>query len=79
MNTRPREQTATALVPDDATWAAVLFALALTVRFVFLAQLEIPPFDPWRHLALVRNQYGLPESRSLAAGFGFSLPHVGCL
>lgn len=64
MNTRPRERTSTTLVADDATWVAVLFALALAVRFVFLAQLEIPPFDPWRHLALVRN---------LRDGTGFTL------
>jgi len=52
------------LASDDAVWATVLFALALAVRMVFLARMEIPPFDPWRHLALVRN---------LRDGAGFTL------
>jgi hypothetical protein len=43
------------LVREDVIWATTLFAAAVAVRLVFLAQLEIPPFDPWRHLALVRN------------------------
>jgi len=49
---------------DDAVWATTLFALALAVRMVFVAQMEIPPFDPWRHLALIRN---------LRDGTGFTL------
>jgi hypothetical protein len=51
-------------VADEAVWAVALLALAIAVRLVFVARLEIPPFDPWRHLALIRN---------LRDGVGFTL------
>jgi len=41
-----------------------LFALALAVRLLYLASMELPAFDPWRHLALVRN---------IREGAGFTL------
>jgi len=44
--------------------AALLAALAATVRLVYLGLLDVPPYDPWRHLALVR---------SLRSGLGFTL------
>ena len=63
MSSRTQVQT-TRYISDDAVWAATLFALALSVRLVFIARMEIPPFDPWRHLALVR---------SVREGTGFTL------
>ena len=64
MKVLPRGQNSGTLVREDAIWAITLFAVAVAVRLVFLAQMEIPPFDPWRHLALVRN---------LRDGTGFTL------
>ena len=49
---------------DEAVLCLALFGLALAVRIAFLARLDVPPFDPWRHLALVRN---------LRDGLGFTL------
>ena len=48
----------------DLRRTAMLTALALGMRLVYLLRLDLPPFDPWRHLALVRN---------LRAGVGFTL------
>ena len=48
----------------DALPAVALFALAVAVRLVFLARQGTPPYDPWRHLALVRN---------IREGLGFTL------
>jgi len=41
-----------------------LLLLALVVRAVFVLMSDVPPFDPWRHLALIRN---------LREGAGFTL------
>lgn len=49
---------------DDTLLCVAVFGLALAVRVAFLANLGVPPFDPWRHLALVRN---------LREGAGFTL------
>ncbi len=47
------------------TWLAALSFLAGFVpRFVYLAALEVAPYDPWRHLQLVDN---------VRAGLGFTL------
>jgi len=49
---------------SDLRRAAILTALGLAVRAAYLVQLDVPQYDPWRHLALVR---------SLRAGLGFTL------
>jgi len=41
-----------------------LLLLALAVRAAFVSLTDVPPFDPWRHLALIRN---------LREGAGFTL------
>ncbi len=48
----------------DARHAVALTALAVAIRTVYLLRLDVPPYDPWRHLALVRN---------LRDGLGFTL------
>ncbi|MCP3980524.1 MAG: hypothetical protein GY716_14575 [bacterium] len=51
---------------EQADWMALglLLALAGALRWVFLSNLDVPPYDPWRHLALIRN---------LREGAGFTL------
>ncbi len=49
---------------DDLWRIALLVVLALVVRALYFAQLDVPQYDPWRHLALVRN---------LRSGLGFTL------
>ncbi|HXV77635.1 MAG TPA: hypothetical protein VD788_15080, partial [Candidatus Polarisedimenticolaceae bacterium] len=39
----------------DLGWVAAVFLLAVAARLFYLGRLETPAFDPWRHLALVRN------------------------
>jgi hypothetical protein len=48
----------------DAWRASALGALALAIRVVYLLRLDVPAYDPWRHLALVRN---------VREGLGFTL------
>ncbi|MEW6072480.1 MAG: hypothetical protein AB1726_07805 [Planctomycetota bacterium] len=39
----------------DLLLLASLFAVALAVRVGYVLVLDVPIFDPWRHLALIRN------------------------
>ena len=53
-----------ALDGTDLRRMALLTLLAVAVRVQYLLRLDVPPYDPWRHLALVRN---------LREGSGFTL------
>lgn len=47
------------------TWCAIgVTGLGALLRVQYLLRLEVPPYDPWRHLALIRN---------LRQGLGFTL------
>jgi len=48
----------------DLTILVVLFLASLAVRIAYVLVLDVPSFDPWRHLALIRN---------LREGEGFTL------
>jgi hypothetical protein len=48
----------------DLSTAASIGLVALAIRGAFAAALGTPPYDPWRHLALIRN---------LREGLGFTL------
>ena len=48
----------------EGWWIAVATVIGAAVRIVYVANLEVSSYDPWRHLALIRN---------LREGAGFTL------